>query len=494
MRLGATSPRSCGRLVATLPVASLLIVAVVLGHDTATAREQPNVVVIMTDDQRADSLQAMPNVRAMIRDRGVTFRNAFVPNSLCCPSRVSTLTGLYSHTSSVWGNGGSNGGFPAFDDRTSIATVLRDAGYRTGLVGKYLNGYIGLHFDHSDYVPPGWDSWFAFPTGAYYDYPAAADGASIGPYGSEPGSYSARVMTKRAREFIDTTPRGQPFFLYYAAAVPHIAIFPSGGEETAIPAPRDVDRYADLPLWRPETFGSRDDVSDMPPYMQQRSWSRRMSARVDRVRQRQLESLTSLDRQIGRLVEDLPRNTLIIFMSDNGTLWGEHRWTSKKVPYEESIRIPLIVSWPGHAPRGVDRRLALNVDVVPTILAAAGIDPATPTGRVGSTGDPVPAEGLDLLGGVRRDAFVLEHATDTDVAWSVPPYCGVRTDDGWMYARYSEAGSADDGFEELYDVDADPLQQRNLADDPSFEGDRLRLRALARSMCDPTPPGYDWGA
>jgi N-acetylglucosamine-6-sulfatase len=330
-----------------------------------------------------------------------------------------------------------------------------------------------------------------FPTGSYYNYPVAEDGERIGPYGSNPGSYSARVMTKTARAFIDAP--GQPFFLFYSAAAPHISIYSTDGATTPTPAPRDVDRYADLPAWRPVTFGARDDVSDMPRYIQQHAWNRRISDHVDLARQRELESLTSLDRQIGRLVETLPNNTLVIFMSDNGNVWGEHRWTTKKVPYEESIRIPMIVRWLGHVPSGVDRRLALNVDVVPTILAAAGLDPGTPTGRVGSTGQPVPPEGLDLLGAVRRDAFVLEHATDTDVAWSVPPYCGVRTDDGWMYTRYSRAGSADDGFEELYDVEADPLQQHNLAGDVSFEGDRLRLRALARTICDPTPPGYDWG-
>ena len=472
---------------------SVLAATMVLGQGTATAGGRPNVVVIMTDDQRFDTLQAMPNVRAMIRERGVVFRNAFVPTSLCCPSRVSTLTGMYSHTTGVLANGGPRGGFDAFDDRTSIATVLDDAGYRTGLVGKYLNGYIGRRFDHYDYVPPGWDRWFAFPTGSYYDYPVASDGAKIGPYDSNPGSYSARVMTKTAKEFIEDTPPGRPFFLFYSTAAPHAAQYPSDGEKTAIPAPRDVDRYADLPAWRPATYGNRDDVSDMPPYMQRAAWRPRIRDHVDLVRQRQLESLTSLDRQIGRLVEALPGNTLLVFMSDNGYLWGEHRWKTKKVPYEESIRIPLIVSWPGHVSSGVDRRLALNVDIVPTILAAAGIDPDAPTGRLGSTGDLVPAQGLDLLGGVRRDSFVLELAPDSDEGRSVPPYCGVRTDDGWMYARYSMEGTADDGFEDLYDVDADPLQQHNLAGDSSFESDRVRLRALARMLCEPAPPGYDWG-
>lgn len=129
---------------------------------------------------------------------------------------------------------------------------------------------------------------------------------------------------------------GHAVFLFYSAAAPHAAPHPIDGEKTAIPAARDVDRYAQIAAWRPATFGNLDDVTDMAPYIQRRNWSRRVSDQVDLVRQRQLESLTSLDRQVGRLVEALPGNTMVVFMSDNGYMWGEHRWKTKKVPYERA--------------------------------------------------------------------------------------------------------------------------------------------------------------
>jgi arylsulfatase A-like enzyme len=457
----------------------------------AAADGRPNVVVILTDDQRYDTLNAMPQVRKLLRKGGISYRNAFVPSSLCCPSRVSILTGLHSHTTGVISNGAPHGGFAGFDDRISIATALDDAGYRTAFVGKYLNGYVGRHFDNYSYVPPGWDRWFTFPTGSYYGYHASLDGVKTAMYGSRPGDYSARVMTKSALSFIETA-GAQPFFLFYSAAAPHSA--PNSVEDfkVAIPGPRDVGRLDAIPPWRPITYGNRDDDSDMPAYIQRINWRSELKRKIDLVRQRQLESILTLDRQIGRLVDGLPRNTLVIFLSDNGYLWGEHGWRTKKVPYEESIRIPMILWWPGHADPHVDRRLALNIDVAPTILAAVGLDPATPTGIEASSGDARVPEGLDLLGTDRRSAFVLErHDGGSD---RPPSYCGVRTADGWMYARYSAEGSPDDGFEELYDLESDPYQRNNLASSGGSGAKRLELRAIARSLCDPAPPGYDWSS
>jgi arylsulfatase A-like enzyme len=213
---------------------------------------------------------------------------------------------------------------------------------------------------------------------------------------------------------------------------------------------------------------------------------------VDLFRQRQLEALRSLDRQIAKLLDEIPRNTLVLYLSDNGFLWGEHRWSSKFVPYEESIRIPLIMRWPGRVRMRTDRRLALNIDVAPTILAAVGLDRSTPTGMDTATGSSIRADGRSLLDRRRRRAFPLEHFDSTP--GGVPGYCGVRTRDGWMYARYwEEGGAADNGFEELYRVGRDRLQRRNLVGTPSFDDERLELRDLTRDLCDPVPPGYRWG-
>jgi arylsulfatase A-like enzyme len=488
MRTCSANRRSLsGSLISTGLLVCIASSIALVQQTSANADDRPNVVVIMTDDQRWDTLEVMPNVRDLLRRRGTLYRNAFVPNPLCCPSRVSTLTGLNSHVTGVYANRPPGGGFSMFDDRLSIATVLDAAGYRTLYVGKYMNGYPAGNYS---YVPPGWDRWFSFATGEYYDYRAAEDGTRTRLYGWDPGDYSARVMTKKALSLIGST-RNPPFFLFFSATAPHGSTDGDDGSvNLPVPGPRDVGRFADIPAWRPSTFGARDDVSDMPLYLQGTTWNHEARDDVDLIRQRQLESLYSLDRQIGKLVRALPRDTLIIFLSDNGFLWGEHRWNSKFVPYEESIRIPMIVTWRGTVPHRVDRRLALNVDVVPTILAAAGLDPATPTGIDAATGGGVGPEGLDLLGPDRRDVFVLE-AYNNDEG-RVPGYCGLRTSDRWMYVRYWETDSPDNGFEDLYDVGNDPLQQDNLAVDADWDDKRRDLMALTKDLCRPVPPTYSW--
>jgi arylsulfatase A-like enzyme len=454
----------------------------------APASARPNIVLIVTDDQRADALGSMPTVRKQLKARGTWFSNAFAPNPLCCPSRASILTGLHSHHTGVYDNAAPNGGFAAFDDRVTVATVLQGAGYRTAFVGKYLNGY---NPSRMTYVPPGWDHWFAFGNGAYYRYRASSDG-EVRSFGSREAHYSARVMTRQARSFIRADPNGKRFFLVFSSAAAH-GSRRSGEEEGNMPIPsrRDLGRLDSIKRWRPESYGLRDDVSDMPLYIQQRGWNEAHRERIDLFRQRQLEALSSLDRQIARLLRDVPRNTLVIFLSDNGFLWGEHRWTNKRVPYEESIRIPLIMRWPGRVPVAEDGRLALNIDIAPTLLSAAGLPRSTPTGIDASTGDPVRADGTSLLSRRRIRAFPLEHFNSGQ---GIPAYCGIRTRNGWAYVRYWQGGgSPDNGFEELYRVRKDPLQQRNLAANPAFEEKRLNLRGRARELCDPPPPGYEWG-
>jgi N-acetylglucosamine-6-sulfatase len=473
-----------------LALVAAAIVVHLLAAGPASAARRPNVVVIMTDDQRFDTLHAMPNVRELLRHEGTYFKNAFVPNALCCPSRVSTLTGLYSHTTGVYGNRPPSGGFDSFDDSVSVATVLNEAGYDTWYVGRYLNGYIGGVDENHSYVPPGWDRWFVMPSGSYFRYEVSADGTRVGPYGKRPRDYAARVMTRTALGYMDASTERRPFFLFYSATAPHASAFRERGARVPVPLERDVGRFRSLPPWRPPTYGNRDDVSDMPDFIRRRAWRPRHERRVDIFRQRQLESLASLDRSIGRLLERVPRNTLVIFLSDNGYLWGEHRWRSKRVPYEESIRVPLVVSWPGRVPQRVDRRLALNVDVVPTILGAARVDPRTPTGIAARTDRPVRPEGLDLLGDERREAFLLEFRDGETEA--VPGYCGVRTSNDWTYVRYWSQEPEDRGFEELYDVARDPLQERNLASRVRWDEQRTALRTLAQDLCRPEPPGYSW--
>jgi N-acetylglucosamine-6-sulfatase len=210
----------------------------------------PNIVLILTDDQRADTLQYMPNVQRLLVDKGIRFTNGYVVNPLCCPSRASILTGAYSHTTGVYTNDPHmHGGFPAFRDGSTIATWLQAAGYRTSLFGKYLNGY-GV----TTYVPPGWDQWFAtFGDGAYYDYAAVADGDAMR-FGHDPADYGTTVLRDRAVSFIRSTEASQPLFMYFAPHAPH---------EPAIPESRDRDAFSSEFPRPPISFDERD-TSDKP--------------------------------------------------------------------------------------------------------------------------------------------------------------------------------------------------------------------------------------
>jgi N-acetylglucosamine-6-sulfatase len=453
-------------LLVLLASASLLPVRVV----PASASSQPNVVIIMTDDQRWDTMQFMPRMQKILGGfPSITYTNGFVPNALCCPSRTSTLTGDYSHTTGVFANtgtfgvGGGGGGFDSFtpppvgfstsqaNDQHTMATDFKGAGYRTGLVGKYLNGYPENHYT---YVPPGWDSWFSIPTSSYYDYYAAANGHQSPLFGESKQAYASTVLGDKATTFVGRAD-ARPFFLYLAFTAPHLP---------AIPDPRDVGRFDLSGYSQPPSYGVVN--SGDPNYIQSLTWPQDW---INGFHARQADSLYGVDRQIGRVWASLPDNTIVLFMSDNGYTWGEHRWEGKQVPYNESLRIPMAIvgkaldnplPLPGHAQ---DDRLMLNVDVLPTLENYAGITP-------GST-----YEGLDAFGGSTRSDFVLEH-WDDGTKKAPPTYCGVRSAD-WMYARYHG------GTEQLYNEGADPYELDNLAGDPGSLDQLKAMRQEAATLC-----------
>jgi N-acetylglucosamine-6-sulfatase len=488
-----SAPRTRTRAIAV----ALATFAVGLGlvgaptHAVTRAAARPNIVIIVTDDQRFDTLWAMPEVERLLVDEGVNYTNSFVPNSLCCPSRASMLTSSYSHTSGVYGNKPPWGGFSSFDDQRTVATALHGQGYATMFAGKYLNGYPSHHWD---YVPPGWDRWFAVPTGAYYHYHAADDGQKSKIFGLADRDYSGHVITRRAIADVRHADPSSPFFLYYAPAAPHgsnAAFAPA--HHLPVPDHRDKGFYAGLEPWRPRSYGRARAGS--PQYIQDIRWATSETARWDKFRQRQLEALRGVDRNVSKLLASLPPNTVIVYTSDNGYLWGEHRWRGKQVPYDEALRVPLVIRYPDGWGAGTeDPRLALNIDVVPSVLTAAGFDPSameTGTEHYDGADTPVAPEGLDLRGSATHADTVLEH---WDVATKVPGYCGLRTADGFMYARYDDAAhpSADDGFEELYDLRADPLELRNVAADPAYASELADLRTRAQAACDPVPPYFSW--
>ena len=325
----------------------------------------PSIVLILTDDQRSDTMWAMPTVRGELAGKGIMFENGYVSNPLCCPSRASILTGQYSHSTGVYTNQGRQpfGGFQAFDDRSTIATWLQEAGYRTAMLGKYLNGY------EEPYVPPGWDHWFAtYVNGAFYRYRVTDDGL-IKRYGSGRHDYGTDVLAGEAVRFIGSTPADTPLFLYFAPHAPH---------EPAIAAPGDRHTFSDLSRWRPPSFDEAD-VSDKPAYIRNQLLDAGSRAEIDAFRRRQYRSLLAVDRAVSDIIQALEEsgrlaNTLIVFTSDNGMVWGEHRWGTKLVPYEESIRVPYVVRYDAGIPSArTDERLVVNIDLAPTFAALAGI-------------------------------------------------------------------------------------------------------------------------
>jgi len=426
-------------------------------------------VLILTDDQRYDTLWSMPTVQSELVAKGIEVTNAYVSNPLCCPSRVTFLTGQYSHSTGVYHNhpGEPYGGFPAFHDGSTIATWLHDAGYLTGLFGKYLNGYTGT------YVPPGWDRWFVtYDGGAYFDYTASTDGR-LATYGSEPSAYGTAVLGRQVTRFIRSTEAAQPMFLYVAPHAPH---------EPAVPAPGDEKAFANLSEWRPPSYDEAD-VSDKPGYIQRKTRLEESHVtHIDRFRLDQYRSLLSLDRAVGEILDALSdtgrlSNAVIVFTSDNGMLWGEHRWHTKVVPYEESIRVPFVVRADAliSSPR-TDSRFVLNVDLAPTFAQLAGV------GAPGAEGRSL----LPLLTSAAvpwRTDFLLEHLETKD--FGVPTYCGVHSR-RYAYVNYVT------GEEELNDLVRDPLELKNRAKDPAYRDERGALRDRLVQLCSPRPPGFSF--
>ncbi|HEY6566400.1 MAG TPA: sulfatase, partial [Actinomycetota bacterium] len=456
---------------ATLAVPFVASIGSASALSPAEASSRPNVLLIVTDDQRWDTLDAMPIVQAELMDRGVTFTNAFVSNPLCCPSRASILTGNYSHSTGVYRQAPPFGAFPSFRDASTLATWLHDEGYRTGMFGKYIDAY--QHDALTGYVPPGWDRWVAFVHSSYYDYALTVDG-TIEEHGSDPATdYSTTVLGDAAASFVRSAPSDQPLFVEFAPAAPHDPAIVEPGFERAFP---------DLAPWRPPSF-DEVDVTDKPAYVQRfpRMTAGSM-ARLDAFRRRQFQTLQSVDAQVGRLLDALEetgrlQDTLIVFTSDNGLLWGEHRWLKKEVPYDEALRVPLVVRYDAaNIEARTDEHLALNIDIAPTIASLAGVEhPATDGSNLG----PLLADPAAPW----RSDFLIEHMRGSN---PVPTYCGVRTETQKL-VRYET------GEREFYDLSSDPGELDNIASDPERADTLARLEQRLDELCVPAPPGMDEG-
>lgn len=413
-------------------------------NDTLPGPARYDIVLILTDDQRHATLQAMPKTRALIFAPGVEFLNAFATTPLCCPSRASILTGLYTHNHGVLTNVPPLGGAVAFRDTSTLATWLMQSGYRTALFGKYLNTYLRLR--PWPYKPPGWSVWNAFKTEGF-DRSVLVDDSVELALGPAPSEYSTDFLAGRAVEFIQSTPDSQRFFLYFAPYAPHTP---------ATPAIQDRGTFSSLPPWRPP--GYDEDVSDKPAWVQRLAPMAGAKADSnDAFVQAQYESLQSVDRAVEQIVQALAErgrldSTVIIFASDNGMSWGEHRHVAKNCPYEECIRVPLAIRAPGVPPRQDDHMITL-VDLAPTIAHFANV--------------PLPraVNGMNLAPLLANPAT----AWRSEVLIEVPvvvlpapmtPFTAIRTT-RYLYVELTS------GERELYDLVTDPFQLDNSINDPA---------------------------
>lgn len=444
-------------LIAAAVVFTILAIAGCVGAQRLLEpwrADRPNVLLIVADDMRSDGLWALPTLDGLAR-RGVVFSRYFVTTPLCCPSRASILTGRYARNHGVLANNPPLGGVAAFDDRNTLATWVGAAGVRTGLVGRYLNGYASTD------VPRGWDFWFALwqaneQYSNYYNY-RVTDNGTRRFYGSREEMYSTRILGEQALRFLQEE-TGRPFMLLLAPRAPH--------GSPATPDHLDAGTYKELDFPLPPSY-NEPDVSDKPRRLSRLApLSKDNLEELEIIRRRQFEALASLDRAIATIVEALRvdgrlSRTWIMFTSDNGLTLGEHRRdVHKSCPYEECIRVPLVIippdGWNGR-PR-VESRLVANIDLAPTIAEIAGVKPDSQFD--GRSLLPLLDESIEAW----RESVVIEMLKDEDG----DRFEAVRTEDR-KYVRYPN------GEEELYDEASDPYELENLAADTRWVGEKTRL-------------------
>ena len=380
---------------------------------------------------RSTDWQALPQTRELLGSRGVTFPYFFATTPACSPSRASILTGLYAHEHGVWlgDDKDAEAGITAasvfeklgLPDRT-IALALQNAGYRTALVGKYLN-----RFEHNDPVPIGWDDWYSTSSVDYFDFKLNENGATVRYQGD--GQYGTDVLAAKAVATIAATPADQPLFLYFAPKAPHLP---------STPARRHTAAFAEARLEGDPSIGEAD-MSDKPAFLRRKPVED-LSALNDEERIR-LQSLLAVDEAMVQIIDALEAagrmNDVYIFvLSDNGYAMGQHRWSSKALPYDTVTRVPMIAFGPRFGSGVIDERLVANCDIAPTLADLTGATLGAVSGQ-------------SLLSEKERSVILLENRPA-----AASPYRALRSKD-WLYVEW------DSGERELYDYRSDPFELNN---------------------------------
>ncbi|MFI6792569.1 sulfatase [Nonomuraea sp. NPDC050383] len=449
--------------------------AALLPSASAQARaSKPNIVMVLADDLETGTLPYFPNITRLVRE-GATFDRHFVTNSWCCPSRSSILRSQYVHSHGVWTNTPPEGGFDKFHttdlERSTVGVWMQQAGYRTGLMGKYLNHYPGGSAEET-FVPPGWNEWDVPVRRLYeeYGYRLNENGSTVD-YGWAEDDYLSDVLARKASSFV--TASAEPFFLYLAPIGPH---------NPNNPAVRHADAFVGAKAPRTPSF-DQEDVSREPAWLRRHPrLSESAIARVDERFQARMRSMLGVDDLVGSVVEALRAsgkldNTYIIFTSDNGFHLGTHRLKQgKTTPFEESIRVPLVIRGPGVAAGSTVKEMTQTVDLAPTFAELGGATvPAFTEGR-----SLVPLLRGQHPSPWRRNALV-EFARPADKSSAaqtpVPDYQAVRTETH-AYVKYAT------GETQLYDLVKDPYELHNLAADADPELVRnLQERLQAMVAC-----------
>jgi arylsulfatase A-like enzyme len=540
-----TEQSRAGRRVRLAVIAAAMLALLCLlatsGSRSSTAAaataQPPSFVVIQTDDQTLESLyttfgepklQVMPNTLNLIAKRGMTFNRYYVSYPLCCPSRVSLMTGRYAHNNGVKGNIQPNGGYFGFSFRAAythnIATWLQGAGYRTIHVGKFLNGYGDEPYDNGTTVPPGWTAWHtllkADTDHYFYGYTLNNNGVLEGPYGDSgswetreygvrddlgcpfaplnglPCFYETDMLTNIATEELRGTSPEQPFYLQLDYTAPHGDFRKPAGPE---PAPRHYDWFkgAPPPHNRSEGF-AEGNVSDKPSFIKEAPYLSLSDIHTYRVYwDKQLDSLRAVDDGVKQVIDTLGslhrlRNTYVIFTSDNGFFFGEHRLIGGKfLAYEPATHLPFLIRGPHIRANTESGELVGNIDVAPTLLELAGVTPdKSVDGRSLSpffknpelrTLRPLLFESFVETSDVQEAGAIAEPGDQTRASRQLaaasaqrpgggatasilaPPkdYEGIRLGP-YKYIAWP------DGEKELYDLETDPNELNNLVRIPNF--------------------------
>jgi N-acetylglucosamine-6-sulfatase len=456
----------------------------------------PNVIVVMTDDQRVDDMPALPKTRNLIGDAGVTFTRYFASYPVCCPARATFFTGQYAHNHDVRCLYPScGGGYGKLNQREYLPVWLERAGYATAHVGKFLNGYGK---ERPPDKPNGWTEWFGLVdpfTYRMWGYQLFENGDRR-TYGSLlrelPRYYQTEVLTSKATQFIRRRAGGDaPFFLSVAYLAPH---HESGKTQRLTgklvrPAPRDRGRYAHVPLPKHLDY-NESDLSDKPRWvLRNRAINSKREAQIVKRMHERWASLPAVDRGVEAIINTLRDtgeldNTYVIFTSDHGFMQGEHRIPQgKMVPYDPSTQVPLLIRGPGIPRNRTTKALVGDVDLAATVLDAAGARASRPLDG---------SSMLPYARNVRKRNFrPLLHTTAGQGAKGhtntreggtkgtqprVPAWSAVRTT-RWLYVEYRS------GQREMYDLKNDRWEINNVITDPR-SGARIRRNTMRRLLGD----------